>query len=126
MARLPAAYLLVDTPCGIPQGCPLACCFYNFTAQLWHDAVAAIVPHLLSFSYLDERLMVGCSGLDLGDTLSATALLDAAFGPQLNLGKCVRGGCIWCLFSRWLPWVSCPHEVDVHAISQVFIQILGC
>ena len=76
---------------GIPQGCPLACFLCNLSSVAWHIACERAVPTALSYSYLDDRLLLVRSWQDLDLLLHATQQLDSALGPRLNLAKCARG-----------------------------------
>ena len=76
---------------GIPQGCPLACILCNLAAAAWHKQCEAAVPSARLYTYLDDRFALAGSWAQLEEILLATAELDKALGPSLNIRKCARG-----------------------------------
>ena len=79
--------------CGIPQGCPIATVLANLAAVAWHVTclrVAPVQPNAY-YSYLDDRLSISSSWGVMQKILDATKLLDASFGPELNMSKSRRG-----------------------------------
>ena len=76
---------------GIPQGCPLACILCNLTAAAWHKQCEAADPSAKLFTYLDDRFALTSSWKQLEAILLATAELDKALGPSLNILKCACG-----------------------------------
>ena len=57
----------------------------------WHRAVERVRPNALHYTYLDDRLVVETSWEGLQAVLVATAALDKALGPMLNMSKCCKG-----------------------------------
>ena len=97
---------------GIPQGCPLACILCNLTAVAWHKQCEAAVPAAKLYTILDDRLALANSWQQLEAILVATAELDKALGPTLNILKCARG----LLGKRRRSYRPCPPTLQLNRI----------